>query len=412
MAFIQRLERDRYRARYRSPDGRERSRTFRRKSDAVRFLSAVEADKARGEWIDPKLARITFTRWADRWSKTTVHLKPKTRAGYESLLRTHILPAFGGVSIGQIQPVQVREWIAHLSEGGLSASRIRQAYQLLSAILKSAVESGFLARSPCVGVALPKARRREMHFLSAPAVASLGEAISEPYETLVYLLAYGGLRWGEAAGLRRGRCHLLRSRIEIVESASEVGGTLYFGATKTYQSRSVVLPAFLRDMMAAHLARYVDGGPEALVFTNGAGGPLRNSNFRNRTWRPAVRAAELPEALRIHDLRHTCAALLIAEGAHPKAIQAHLGHSSIQVTLDLYGHLYPDEMDRLADRLDAAHDANPSQVAASVRPGSKAEVLEFPLRGEKTAPDQGFYEWGGLDSNQRPADYESAALTN
>ena len=110
--------------------------------------------------------------------------------------------------------------------------------------------------------------------------------------------------------------------------------------------------------------------------------------------------------------QHTCAALLIAQGAHPKAIQAHLGHSSIQVTLDLYGHLYPDEMDRLADRLDAAHDANPPQVAASVRHGKETEILEFPPTGRKRASDQGVSEWGGEDSNLRPTDYESAALTN
>jgi integrase len=94
-------------------------------------------------------------------------------------------------------------------------------------------------------------------------------------------------------------------------------------------------------------------------------------------------AAGLPDDLRIHDLRHTNAALLIAQGAHPKAIQTHLGHSSIQVTLDLYGHLYPDEMDRLAAHLDAAHGAKPPQVAASVRHPGGAEVIEFPLRSGK-----------------------------
>lgn len=159
-----------------------------------------------------------------------------------------------------IQPVQVREWIAQLSEAGLSPSRIRQAYQLLSAILKSAVESGLLARTPCVGVTLPKARRREMLFLSAPEVALLADTLPEPHGTLIYLLAYGGLRWGEAAGLRRGLCHLLRSRIEIVESASEVAGKLYFGATKTYQNRTVVLPTFLRERMAALKGAFIGIG--------------------------------------------------------------------------------------------------------------------------------------------------------
>jgi hypothetical protein len=129
-------------------------------------------------------------------------------------------------------------------------------------------------------------------------------------------------------------------------------------------------------------------------------------------WQPAVRALGLPSNLRIHDLRHTCAALLIAQGAHPKAIQAQLGHSSIQVTLDLYGHLFPDDLDRLATQLDAAHEAVSGQIAASVRPGGGAEVIELARRAGKIASDQRVSEWGGLDSNQRPTDYESAALTD
>ena len=137
-------------------------------------------------------------------------------------------------------------------------------------------------------------------------------------------------------------------------------------------------------------------------------GPLRHSSFRRWTWLPAVASASLPDDLRIHDLRHTCAALLIAQGAHPKAIQTHLGHSSIQVTLDLYGHLYPDEMDRLAAHLDAAHDAKPRQVAASVRHPGGAEVIEFPLGSGKGASDQGVSSWGGEDSNLRPTDYKAA----
>ena len=98
---------------------------------------------------------------------------------------------------------------------------------------------------------------------------------------------------------------------------------------------------------------------------------------------------------------------MIAQGAHPKAIQAQLGHSSIQVTLDLYGHLFPDDMDRLATQLNAAHEAVSGPIAASVRPGGGAEV-ELARRVAKIASDQRFRSWGGVDSNHRPTDYESA----
>jgi integrase len=335
--------------RYLGPDRLERSKVFDRRVDAERFLNDREARKARGEWINPELARTPLAEWVERWRGTIVHLKPKTRAGYESLLKTLILPELGRARLGEIEPLWVREWVARLVGSGLSASRVRQAYRLFGAIMRAAVESGYIARSPCVGVRLPRLPRREMLFLSAAQVRDLAEAAGE-YGTLIYVLAYGGLRWGEAVAIRRKRCDLLRGRIEVSESLAEVGAELHFG-TKTNQVRSVTLPRFLRTLLSGHL-QGVPADPDALVFTAPSGGPLRLTNFRRRVWVPALRRAGLHEHVRIHDLRHTCASLLIAQGAHPKKIQEHLGHSSIQVTMDRYGHLFPDESERLAEALE------------------------------------------------------------
>ena len=191
-----------------------------------------------------------------------------------------------------------------------------------------------------------------MQILTAEQVSKVAEAVPDRYRALVYLLAYGGLRWGEAVALRRERINVLRSRVEVKESVAETGSGLHYGPTKTYQARSVAIPAFLKEMLEDHLDRYVDDGRDALVFTTEAGTPARSNNWRSRVWHPALKEAGLPP-VRIHDLRHTCATLLIAQGAHAKAIQRHLGHSSIQITFDTYGHLLPDEQDRVADALDA-----------------------------------------------------------
>jgi integrase len=198
-----------------------------------------------------------------------------------------------------------------------------------------------------------------MLFLSAAQVRVLAGATGE-YRTLINVLAYGGLRWGEAAAIRRRRCDLLRGRIEVAESLAEVGAKLYFGSTKTHQTRTVTLPRFLLGMLTRHLEG-VSGDPEALVFTAPGGGPLRLTNFRRRVWVPALRAAGLSEQVRIHDLRHTCVSLLIAQGEHPKSIQEHLGHSSIQVTIDRYGHLFPDESERLAEALEETYQSSERQ---------------------------------------------------
>ncbi len=219
-----------------------------------------------------------------------------------------------------------------------SPSRVRQAYQLFSSVMQHAVDAGYVARSPCVGVELPRAVPREARFLTAEEVHRLASNMAPPYDTLVYLLAYSGLRWGEAVALRRSDIRLEDSRIRVERSLAEVGGCLHLGPTKTWSRREVVVPEFLCGLLQMHMDLRAPK-PDSLVFTTagrsyrtsvvGAGQPLRHSNFRNRVWVPATEPAGL-HGLRIHDLRHTCASLLISRGAHPKAVTQRgidIGHS-------------------------------------------------------------------------------------
>ena len=342
-----------YQVRYQCTDGKSHARTFRRKVDAEKFARNVETDKDRGEWINPRLARITFEEWTTEWLSTIRHVKPGTRANYETILRAHLVPYFGDMEMGKIQPVHVRAFIAHLVDAGLAPSRVGSIKRLLANIFNAAVANGTIAKSPVDGVKVPHVEGREMHFLTAAEVTRLADHVEPPNDILIYILAYGGLRYGEAAALRRSRVNLLRSRLDVVESVTEVNGKCIFGPTKTYLRRSVVIPAFLRDMLARHLDENVPDDPDALVFTAPRGGVLSYHNFRRRDWIPARQAAGFPDDLRIHDLRHTCAALLISKGAPAKMIQAHLGHATISLTFDRYGHLYPDDQERIAEALDA-----------------------------------------------------------
>jgi integrase len=131
--------------------------------------------------------------------------------------------------------------------------------------------------------------------------------------------------------------------------------------------------AFVRDALAEHLDKNTERVRDALVFTSPGGDPLRSSNFRRRVWIPALESLEgqLPLGLTPHHLRHTCASLLIRSGAHAKAIQAHLGHSSITVTMDIYGHLFEDDMDELAQRFDFAH----REAKGLITPGNNVRPL-------------------------------------
>lgn len=138
----------------------------------------------------------------------------------------------------------------------------------------------------------------------------------------------------------------------VAESLADVSGVLRFGPPKTHQRRAVTIPHFLRDRLAQQLGSLTSD--DALVFQSPRGGPIRYSNFIRRVWKKALLDAGIPD-MGVHALRHTCAALPISQGAHPKAIQSHLGHRSITTTLDRYGHLFEDEHDKLADRLDSAY---------------------------------------------------------
>jgi integrase len=338
-----------WRARYRDPSGREHSQHFDRKLDAQRWLASVEIAQARGEWLDPNRARMRVGEWARSWLAGQVQLKPSTRARYELAVRRQILPTWRNVPLAEVTYADVATWVQRLAASHLAPASVRYAHRVLSLILDDAVRDGRLARNPATGVRLPRVIERQKLFLSHEQVADLA-ATARPYGTLINVLAYTGLRWGEAAALRVGRVDLTRRRLEIVEATSEVRGEIIFGTPKTHQRRSVPFPRFLTEP----LARLVDGrAPADVVFTSPDGHVLRNTNFRRRVFDPAARAAGL-EGLTPHELRHTAASLAVAAGANIKAVQQMLGHASAAMTLDVYAGLFADDLDAVAERLDAA----------------------------------------------------------
>jgi integrase len=250
----------------------------------------------------------------------------------------------------------VRAWVTELSAKGLAPATVHKCYQVLTKILAAAVEGGMIPRSPCRGVPLPKVERGEMQFLTVAEVRRLAVAVGPGYRALILLGAYGGLRIGEMAGLRRKRLDLAAGVVEVAEVVTEMHGHLYLGSPKTAAGRRRVgLARVVVEALQEHLAaRSVE--PDGFVFALSNGGPLRTANFRMRLWRPATRAAGL-EGLRIHDLRHTAVALWIAAGAGPKEVATRAGHTSVSFTLDRYGHLYPEADRALRDRLDRFHEA-------------------------------------------------------
>jgi integrase len=312
-------------------------------------------DRSRGAdlhhaWVDPAHSRTLFGDWHSEWWATTVNLRPKTRTRNEMVFRLYVLPRFGAVPLDAITQREVRAWVTSLTVRGLAPATVHKAYQLFAKTMAAAVDGGMLAQTPCRGVPLPKVEHEEMRYLNPAEIACLAEAIRPGYQPLVFLGAYGGLRIGELAGLRRSRVDLDAGTVDVAETVVEVEGRLLFGPPKTRAGRRRIgLPRRVVDELALHLR--APGRPTDPLFRSPAGGPLRVTAFRNRIWRPATLAAGLP-GLRIHDLRHTAVALWIAAGASPKEVAVRAGHTSTSFVLDRYGHLFPESDAALRDRLD------------------------------------------------------------
>jgi integrase len=243
-------------------------------------------------------------------------------------------------------------------------------------ILDLAVADRRLAVNPATGVTQPRLPIQEMRFLSTAELDRLcAEMPGERDEILTLLLGWTGLRFGEAAALRRGDLDLLRRRIRIERAVSDVHGRLLVGSPKTHQARMIAVPGSVADRLGAYMNE-LEGD---VLFPSAAGGHLSVTNWKRRVFDPAAaRAGLTPPPLRVHDLRHTAAALAIASGASVKALQRQLGHRSATLTLDTYGHLWPDELDGLVEALDDLRRRLPADSLRTVLPNS--EVVALPAR--------------------------------
>jgi integrase len=392
---VRQLRSGRWQARYTDPRNGQRLTveasasvpTFATEKEANRALSVIEADILRGDWRDPSLAKQPFEHWAERYMATTLNLRPKTRLNYRSTIQAHLLPAFKGRPVAQIDTPTVEEFLVNMRAQGVAVGTIHRVRAVLRNVLQTAVKGGAIRSNPCAGIRIAQAKRQEPVFLSVDEVRRLADEIADPprpsrhahreypeYGLLVLFAAYTGLRSSELVALKVRRLSLMNPRqasVEVLEAITEVGaedgvGGLALGDTKNNGHRRVGIPSFLVHDLVMQTAGM---GSDDLVFRSPDGGPLRHKNFYARHFKPAVARAGLPRRTRFHDLRHSYASLLIAQGAHAKVVQERLGHSSIRVTLDVYGHLLPSLHEDITDRLD--------QVGREARPTSDGTVTQF-----------------------------------
>lgn len=355
---IRKLPSGRYQARYRAPDGRLRSapRTFDRKVDAARWLTFMEAEIHRGDWLDPDLARIQFREYAEQWVADRV-LKVRTQELYRGLLTNHLLPFFGNLYLSDIDEAAVRRWRKERLDAGRQAKRpfgavtVAKAYRLLHAIFTTAVEDDRLVRrNPCRIDGAGKEDSPERDIAALPLIFAVVDAVPVRYRALVLLATFAGLRWGELAGLRRENIDLEACEIRFVETTAELeGGRLVAETPKSRAGRrTVAFPPELVPELRWHLERFSEPGDRGLVFVGPKGAPLRRSNFR-RVWTAACAKAGASD-LHFHDLRHVGGTLAATTGASLKELMTRLGHSSTRAAL-IYQHATKDRDQAIARAL-------------------------------------------------------------
>lgn len=322
------------------------------------FLADVRRKAREGTYVDPNKGKQPFPEFADEFVAGLSHLSPGGYRNVETNVRLHITPYFEAETVASITPAKTRAWLGHLKRTSKASSSIAAVYGTFKRMMNVAVVDGLRTASPCVGITLPgnETVREEHVYLDHHQVYALSQAIVPRYCALILLGAYGGLRIAEMIALWAPDCRLDGDDPHVIVRASmeDLGSGQRRKTTKTDKVRRVSLPAPVARQLGAHMAHFPPH-PEGYVFTSPRGYPVARRNFYKRHFKPAVLAAGLPERTRVHDLRHTCAALLISGGESLSVVAAHLGHSTERTT-ERYKHLLPSANKRAVSQLAAAFD--------------------------------------------------------
>jgi integrase len=329
------------------------------KRDAQQYLTGVLRDIDLGIYAGP--SKVTLDEFLSRWLATAV--KPRVRAQtfrqYDDMLARYVRPRLGRHQLGKITPLDIQQTYGSLTAEGLSARTVRYVHTVLSNALKQAVRWRELPLNPATAVELPRRARTEMQALNADDARRLLVAAEKAgHGTLFAVAVTTGMRPEEYLALQW-------KDIDIEAATATVRRVIvrrtdwHFDEPKTSKSRRTIpLPATVRDRLKAHRREQAETRLAAgeryknldLVFATATGQPLDHANVR-RTFKRLLKVTGLPSSVRVYDLRHTCATLLLADGENPKVVSERLGHTGITLTLDTYAHVLPTMQHRATERL-------------------------------------------------------------
>ena len=375
----------RWRVGWREPDGRQRTESFERKKDAEQFAERINTAFAGNTYIYKESANHTVTDAAEAWMASKLDVKGTTLNRYRRELTNYVLPQWGSRPLVSITTADVQSWTAGLALGraktackarvALSPASIRNIVKVvLGGVYDYSIDQGWVNVNPVKKVVLPKnmGEEEDKVFLTITQVEQLAdvaatymtkprlpvEPSANPNSCLIRFLAYTGCRVGEATAVQVHDVDTSLRRVSIRRTWTEQKGShrRVLGSPKNGKARTIAYPAFLDAAIANMVSGKTD---DDFLFTTARGLPINVGDWRNRVWYWALAQCGLdgPDRPNVHSLRHTYAALAIRAGCDVKTLQRQLGHSSAQITLDVYAFLFPDRLDDVADAIAAERSA-------------------------------------------------------
>jgi integrase len=353
-----------YRGSYFAPDGKRRYVSAKRKGDAERALREAMTDADRGLVFDATKQSVSeyMTRWLEDFAKA--NLASRTYHNYKLQIREHIVPAFGKMKLSKLDTPNIQAFYTAKLQDGLKPASIRYIHAVLRCALEKAVDLRLITRNPAANARPPKIKQEEITPLDVEQARDLLKAAKgDRFECLYVLSLMCGLRMGESLGLRWPDVDLEAGNLRIHRQLQRIreGGGLVFSEPKNASRRTIDLPQRAIEALISHRKRQLEQQLRAgakwqdddLVFTTTIGTAVDAQNVVNRHFKPMLRRAGLPD-IRWHDLRHTCATLLLSRGTHPTYVQKLLGHASVQLTLDRYSHWMPSMGKHTASAMEEA----------------------------------------------------------
>lgn len=346
-----------YQARWTDPNGARKAKNFKTKAEAQRYEAAMTTAVRRGDYSDPQDGKVKLKLVYEDWKKSSVGLKPKTRASYDSLWKCMVEAEWGNRPIAGITRPAVKIWIStskSITGKTVSASRMKQSFVLLKLVLDHAVDMNLINRNPVQSGSrswksiLPRDEvRRQKRALEKEELVALANNAGD-YRHLILVAGLLGIRWAELVALAPEDFDFKNKTISVNKSLSEISGHFELVTPKSGKVRVLPLLNILEKELKTLCLSTTEGQP---IFTSPKGGKLRHSNFMRRIFTPALKKAGL-EKITFHELRDTAISQAIGSGADVLAVSRIAGHANPSITLNVYGHLLNDSMGSIKRALD------------------------------------------------------------